>query len=149
MASICSKYICFVHLIFRFWFLVSFGDKVTKIRKYYVIFDYILQGKMGKKDRKKITQLKWPKYQKPKDKNMRWTKQETIMNSFPCCSDKTVSRLAVEKTNEWICFVFLRFYSSQQTKIKIVCSFFGENLRHANLLFRFYLTFNAARVEKK
>ena len=25
---------CFVHPIFRFWFLVTFGDKVTKIRKY-------------------------------------------------------------------------------------------------------------------
>ena len=51
---------CFVHPIFRFWFLVTFGDKVTKIQKYYVIFVYILQGKMGKteKNRKKITQLK-------------------------------------------------------------------------------------------
>ena len=26
------------------------------------------------KNRKKITQLKWPKYQKPKDKNKGWTK---------------------------------------------------------------------------
>ena len=49
---------------FCFWFLVTFGNKVTKIRKYYVIFVYILQGKMGKteKNRKKIRQLKWPKY---------------------------------------------------------------------------------------
>ena len=39
---------CFVHPIFRFWFLVTFGDEVTKIGKYYVIFVYILQGKMGK-----------------------------------------------------------------------------------------------------
>ena len=50
-------------LMFRssnFSFLVTFGDKVTKIRKYYVIFVYILQGKMGKmeKNGKKITQLK-------------------------------------------------------------------------------------------
>ena len=39
-----------------------------KLWKNYVIFAYILQGKMGKteKTRKKITQLKWPKYQKPK-----------------------------------------------------------------------------------
>ena len=51
---------CFVLSIFRFWFLVTFEDEVTKIRKYYVIFVYILQGKMGKteKNRKKITQLK-------------------------------------------------------------------------------------------
>ena len=34
---------------FLFW--VPFGDKVTKIRKYYVIFAYILQGKDGQ-DRK-------------------------------------------------------------------------------------------------
>ena len=33
---------------------------------------------MGKTERKKkkITQLKWPKYQKPKDENMGWTKQK-------------------------------------------------------------------------
>ena len=70
--------ICFVHPIFRFWFLVTFGDKVMKIQKYYIIFVYILQGKMGKteKNGKKITQLKWPKYQKPKDENMGWTKQK-------------------------------------------------------------------------
>ena len=29
---------CFVHPIFRFWFLVTFGDEVTKILKYYIIF---------------------------------------------------------------------------------------------------------------
>ena len=48
-----------------------------KLWKYYVIFVYILQGKMGKmeKNRKKIMQLKWPKYQKPKDENMGWMKQ--------------------------------------------------------------------------
>ena len=59
---------CIVHPVFRFWFLVTFGDKVMKIRKYYVIFFYILQGKMGKteKNGKKITQLKWSKYQKIK-----------------------------------------------------------------------------------
>jgi hypothetical protein len=44
---------CFVHPIFRFWLLVTFGDKVTKIRKSYVIFVYILQGKMGKTEKKR------------------------------------------------------------------------------------------------
>ena len=29
---------CFVHPKFRFWFLVTFGNEVTKVRKYYVIF---------------------------------------------------------------------------------------------------------------
>ena len=44
----------------HFWFLVTFGDEVTKIPKYYVIFVYILKGKMGKtvKNEKKITQIK-------------------------------------------------------------------------------------------
>ena len=41
-------FICFIHPIFCYWFLVTFGDEITKIRKYYVIFVYILQGKMGK-----------------------------------------------------------------------------------------------------
>ena len=38
----------FVHPIFRFCFLVTFGTEVMKIQKYYVIFVYILQVKMGK-----------------------------------------------------------------------------------------------------
>ena len=51
---------CFVLPIFRFWFLVIFGDEVMKIKKYYVIAFYILQGKMGmtEKNRKKISKLK-------------------------------------------------------------------------------------------
>ena len=86
--------ICFVHPIFRFWFLVTFGNEVTKIWKYYIIFVYILQGKMGKpeKNGKKIKQLKWPKYQKPKDKNMGWMKHKWtvicsmyIINPASCC----------------------------------------------------------------
>ena len=61
----------------HFSFLVTLGDEVTKIQKYYVIFVYILQGKMGKME----TQLKWPKFQKPKDDNMGWTKH-FILFSF-------------------------------------------------------------------
>ena len=48
-AHFCST--CFVNPIFRFWFLVTFGDEGTKIQKYYVIFVYILQGKMGKTEK--------------------------------------------------------------------------------------------------
>ena len=44
-------HLCFVHPIFRFWFLVTYGNKVTKIRKYYVIFVYILQGMIGKTEK--------------------------------------------------------------------------------------------------
>ena len=36
----------------HFSFLVTFGNEVTKIQKYYVIFVYILQGKMEKTERK-------------------------------------------------------------------------------------------------
>ena len=69
----------FWSLLFRsshFSFLVTLGDEVTKIQNYYVIFVYILLGKMGKtgKNRK----LKWPKYQKPKDKNVGWMKHTYI-----------------------------------------------------------------------
>ena len=65
-----------IHLIFVFWFFVTFCDEIGKTWKYYVIFVYILQGKMGKMDKngKKIMQLKWPNYQKPKDESMGWTK---------------------------------------------------------------------------
>ena len=47
-------------------------------------FVYILQGKMGKteKPRKKIVQLKWPKYQKPKEENMGWTKHKFLQNTI-------------------------------------------------------------------
>ena len=71
---------CFFRPIFHFWFLVTFDDKIMKIRKYYVIFVYILQGKMGKTEKsgKKIMELKWRKYQKPKDENMGWTKQSLL-----------------------------------------------------------------------
>ena len=35
----------------HFSFLVTLGDEVTKIQKYYVIFVYILQDKMGKMEK--------------------------------------------------------------------------------------------------
>ena len=47
------KYIKIMFCSFHFGFLVTFGDEVSKIRKYYVIFVYILQGKMGK------IEIKW------------------------------------------------------------------------------------------
>ena len=45
---------CFIHSIFLFWFLVTFGDKVTKIQKYHDIFVYIFLSKMGKTEKKWI-----------------------------------------------------------------------------------------------
>jgi hypothetical protein len=35
------------------FFLVTFGNKVAKIWKYYVIFVYILQGKMGMTEKRR------------------------------------------------------------------------------------------------
>ena len=44
---------------------------------------------MGKteKDEKIITQLKWPKYQKPKDENMGWRKHQWYQIKAKHCSD--------------------------------------------------------------
>ena len=58
---------CFVHRIFRFSFLVTFGSEVTKIWKFYIIFVYKARWARQKIEGKKITKLKWPKYQRPKD----------------------------------------------------------------------------------
>ena len=46
-----TKISVFAHPIFCFWFLITFGDEVTKIQKYYLIFVYIWQGKMGKTEK--------------------------------------------------------------------------------------------------
>jgi hypothetical protein len=65
---------------FRFWFLVTFGEKVKEIRKYHVIFVYILQGKMGKTEKKqkeshatKVTKL-------PKTKRRKYGMNETQLS---------------------------------------------------------------------
>ena len=66
-----------VHVLFvpflvfgHFW---QWSYKNTAIlRNLYLHF--ARQDGQDRKKRKKITQLKWPKYQKPKDKNMGWTK---------------------------------------------------------------------------
>ena len=77
--SFCDGKFCFVHPIFRFWSLVTFGDEVTKIRKYYVIFVYILQGKMGKteKNRKENHATKVTKI--PKTKRRKYGMNETFI----------------------------------------------------------------------
>ena len=79
--------LCFVHPIYHFWFLVTFGNEVkvvlegcvswhdpwvvitvitqgsahttfyTTLNKYYVIFVYILQGKMGKTEKNYATKV--------------------------------------------------------------------------------------------
>jgi hypothetical protein len=66
-----SEHLCFVHPIFHIWFLVTFGNEVTKILKYYIIFVCISQGKMGKTEKKrkgnhatKVTKIQKTKGQK-------------------------------------------------------------------------------------
>ena len=82
---------CFVHPIYRFRFLVTFGNKVMKIlrilclhfarqdvNKEYVIFFYILQGKMDKaeKNRKENHTTKVTKI--PKTKRQKYGMNETL-----------------------------------------------------------------------
>ena len=50
----------------NFWFLVTFGNEVTKLVSNLCLHFARQDGQEGKK-------LKWPKYQKPKDENMGWT----------------------------------------------------------------------------
>ena len=59
---VCLTYLLMFHSS-HFSFLVFWSLLATKLRKYYVIFVYILQGKMGKtgKNGKEIMQLMWPK----------------------------------------------------------------------------------------
>ena len=69
---------CYVHFIFHLWFLVTFGDKVMKIWKYYVIFVYILQGKLGKtKKRKESDKTKVTKI--PETKSQKYGMNETMV----------------------------------------------------------------------
>ena len=86
----CSSHFCF-------WFLVTFGDKVQKTRKYYVIFVYILQGKIGKteKNRKenhatevtKISKTNWQKYGMNKTQVLENIKRQnsTLCIFMHCC----------------------------------------------------------------
>ena len=58
----------FLRLLFRsshFWFLVTFGDKNIKIRKYYVIF-----ARQDWQEEKKTERKSDQNTKKPKDKNM-------------------------------------------------------------------------------
>ena len=69
------------------WFVVCvlilliFWSKAYMFRSFHFLFLVPFckaRWARWKKTGKKITQLKWPKYQKPKDENMGWTKQISI-----------------------------------------------------------------------
>jgi hypothetical protein len=66
--------------------MVTFGDKVRKIRKYCVIFVYILQGKMGKTEK---TERKSCNYSDQSTKNKKtkiWDEQ-----NIGCSLDPTTN----------------------------------------------------------
>ena len=67
---------------FHFLFFVSFGNEVTKIWKYFVIFVYILQGKKSKMEiqRKENHEAKVTK--KPKMKLPKYVMSWALVNSF-------------------------------------------------------------------
>ena len=92
-------YKCFVHPIFRLWFLVTFGDEVTKIWKYSIIFVYILHSRWARRKKRKENhaELKWPKYQKPKDENMGWTNFKLPIHNFQWYEDTCATKWAMEK----------------------------------------------------
>ena len=83
LAKLTNRYwiCCFVHPIFEFWFLVTFGDEVPKIWSNLCLHFARQDGRDGKNG-KKIMQLKLPKYQKPKDQNMGWTKPVSSKHIF-------------------------------------------------------------------
>ena len=72
-STVSHKFLQFIsNVSFILYFVFGFGHFCWQIQNYYAIFVYM----MGKTEKKgmKMTQLKWPKYQKPKDENTGWTK---------------------------------------------------------------------------
>ena len=72
---------CFVHPIFCFWFFVTIGHEVTKIRKYYIIFVYLLQGKMGKKEKNRKENHATKVAKIPKTKRRKCGMNDTLITS--------------------------------------------------------------------
>ena len=70
----------FVHPIFHFQFLLTFGDEVMKIQKYYLIFVYILQGKMGKTEKKRKENHTTNVTKIPKTKRQKYGMNKTMSN---------------------------------------------------------------------
>ena len=105
--------LCFVHPISRFWFLETFGDEVTKIRKYYVIFAYILQGKMDK------TQKNWKENYAtnvtkiPKTKRRKYRMNKTFILIFYGFQKEMMTQKIKEKCHEIKVFLEFRCESRQ------------------------------------
>ena len=62
---------------FHFIFLVTFGNEVMKIQKYYLIFVYILQGKMGKTEKNRKENHATNVTKIPKTKRQKYGMNET------------------------------------------------------------------------
>ena len=54
---LCTTYLCFIHLIFRFWFLVSFGYEVMKILRNLCLHFARQDGQDGKNPERKSHNL--------------------------------------------------------------------------------------------
>ena len=71
------QYQCFIHPIFLFWFLVTFGYEVMKILRN-LCLHFARQDEQDGKNRKKIMHLKWPKYL-PKTKRKKYGMNQTLL----------------------------------------------------------------------
>ena len=74
--------ICFVHPIFRFWFLVTFGDEVTKILRNLCLHFARQDGQDGK-NRKENHATKVTK--RPKTKRQKYGMNETYVYLKAIC----------------------------------------------------------------
>ena len=135
----------FLRLLFHsshFSFLVTFGDDVTKIQKYYVIFVYILQGKMGNTKNQKtkmnfqlLDVWAWNSITSCASISIIWLLGWTIQVEIPFCDNYAIC------STQTVVYYFLWCWSS--SRIRWIFSFWLAGvvkrlLRWLGLL-RFYL----------
>ena len=80
------------------WFLVTISIQFMKIRKYFLIFVYIFQGKMEKIGMK-IMQLKWPKY--PKQKTKIWDEQNIKQHKIVSFFSSSCMNVCTSFLGDW------------------------------------------------
>ena len=93
-----------------------------KIRKYYfnLCLHFARQDGQNRKNGKKITQLKWPKYQKPKDENMGWTKHkvQAYLVKLQRCDTRSMNTTSALEDLEKL---KLGFYKCQLSWFPLFC----------------------------
>ena len=114
-------FFCFLHSIFPFWFLVTFGDKFTKIQKYYVIFVYILQDKMGKTEKNRRENHATKNDQNTKTKRSKYGMNETLVHFFSC-DQQDFKFFLPEPQSIWGKLLVLRWLYLLYRDIHIECS---------------------------